>query len=259
MAQRSEYPAGTFCWVDLATTDQEMAKSFYGDLLGWSYLDVPTDMGNTYSLATVDAQQVTAIYPLPPGQQNPSPHWTSYVSVVNADDAANRAADLGGSVIMAPSDVMTAGRMAVIRDPTGAVFSMWEARDHFGAALVNQHGALCWNELMTSDVSAATAFYTALFDWSAEPFGDSYSIFMNGERPAGGMIAIDEQEMDSVPPNWSVYFAVDDCDAVEQQAVSLGGTVRMPATDFPEVGRGCVLDDAQGGTFAVIRLFNAPD
>ena len=97
MAERSEYPAGTFCWVDLATTDQEAAKSFYGDLFGWSYEDVPTDVGNTYSLATIETKQVAAIYPLP-GEGMP-PHWVSYVSVPSADEAAKRAADLGGTLI----------------------------------------------------------------------------------------------------------------------------------------------------------------
>jgi hypothetical protein len=103
-----------------------------------------------------------------------------------------------------------------------------------------------------------TAFYTGLFGWKEEPIGDDYEVFMNGERPAGGVILIDAQ-MGPVPPNWSAYFYVDDCDAIQQQAVSLGGAVRMPPTDYPEVGRGCVLGDPQGGTFAVIKLVNPPD
>jgi predicted enzyme related to lactoylglutathione lyase len=258
MAERSEYPAGTFCWVELATTDQDAAKSFYGDLLGWSYQDIPTDAGTTYSLATIETKQVAAIYAQPEEREESPPHWISYVSVPSADDAAKRAADLGASVVMEPFDVMTAGRMAVLQDPTGALFSLWESKDHFGAEIVNQHGALCWNELMTKDTAAASAFYTGLFGWKEEPFGDSYTVFMNGERPAGGMILI-EAETDPVPPNWSVSFYVDDCDTIRERAVSLGGAVRMPPTDFPEVGRCCVLGDPQGGTFAAIKLLNPPD
>jgi predicted enzyme related to lactoylglutathione lyase len=258
MAVRSEYSAGTFCWVDLATTDPEAAKSFYGDVLGWSYQDLPTDGGDTYSLAMLEASQVAAIYSMPPSQQGAPPHWVSYVSVDSADDAAKRAEDLGGNVLMEPTDIMTAGRMAVIQDPTDAVVAVWEAKEHFGAALVNQHGTLCWNELMTKDPDAATSFYCGLFGWKSEPFGDNYTVFMNGERPGGGMILL-EEEMGPVPPNWSVYFCVDDCDAIQQHAVSLGGAVRMPPMDFPEVGRACVLGDPQGGTFAVIKLLNPPD
>ncbi len=258
VAQRSEYSAGTFCWVDLATTDQEGAKAFYGDLLGWSYLDIPTGVGTSYSLALLAAERVAAIHPVPPSPAGLPAHWTSYVSVASADNVARRATDLGGTVVMAPADIMTAGRMAVIQDPTGATLSVWEARDHFGATMVNTHGTLVWNELMTSDIGSATTFYTSLFGWSAEPFGDSYSIFMNGPRPAGGLMATDEQ-MGPVPPGWSVYFAVDDCDAIEQRAVALGGVVHMPPTDFPEVGRGCALGDAQGAAFAVIKLLNPPD
>jgi predicted enzyme related to lactoylglutathione lyase len=91
-----------------------------------------------------------------------------------------------------------------------------------------------------------------------EPFGDSYNVFMNGERPAGGVLGIDE-EMGPVPPNWSVYFYVDDCDAIHERAVALGGSIHMPPMDYPEVGRGCVLGDPQGGTFAVIKLVSPPD
>ena len=162
MPERSEYPAGTFCWVGLATTDQEAAKSFYGALLGWSYEDVPTDVGNTYSLATIETKRVAAIYPLPGDSQGMPSHWVSYVSILSADEAAKRAADLGGTLLMEPFDVMTAGRMAVIKDPTGAVVAVWERKDHCGAALVNQHGAQCWNELMTKDTASASAFYTGL-------------------------------------------------------------------------------------------------
>jgi len=258
MAQRSEYTAGTFCWIDLATTDQEAAKLFYQDLMGWSYLDVPTDVGNTYSLATLEAKQVAAICPLPPEPAGMPPHWVSYVSVASADDAAKKAVGLGATLLMEPFDVMTGGRMAVIQDPAGAAFAVWEAKEHFGAELVNQHATLCWNELMTKDPAAAATFYTGMFGWSAEPFGDTYTIFMNGERPAGGMIQIEEQ-MGPVPPNWSVYFCVDDCDAIHDRAVSLGGAVHMPPTDFPEVGRGCVLADPQGGAFGVIKLTKTPD
>lgn len=260
MATRSEYPAGTFCWIDLATTDQAAARAFYGELLGWSFMEVPTDMdaGSTYSLATIDAMQVAAIRPLPPERAGMPPHWLSYVSVTSADDAAERAVDLGGTVLMEPFDVMTAGRMTVLQDPAGAVVSAWQAQDHFGAALVNQHGTLCWNELMTGDTTTSSAFYTGLFGWTTEPFGDTYTVFMNGERPAGGMMLIDEQ-MGPVPPNWSVYFHVEDCDAVHDRAVALGATVSMPPMDYPEVGRGCVLGAPQGGSFAVIKLLTPPD
>jgi len=258
MATRSEYPLGTFCWVDLATTDQQGAKSFYADVLGWNYQDVPTDMGTTYSLATLDSSQVAAIYPMPPSQEGAPPHWVSYVSVDNADDAAKRAADLGGKLLMEPADVMTAGRMAVIQDPAGAAVAVWEAKDHFGAALVNQHGTLCWNELMTRDTEVATSFYCGLFGWKSEPFGDNYTVFMNGDRPAGGMLLL-EDEMEPLSPNWSVYFYVDDCDAIQQRALNHGGAVHMPPKDYPEVGRGCLLGDPQGGIFAVIKLLNPPD
>lgn len=258
MAERSEYPGGTFCWIDLATSDREAAKSFYGDLLGWQFMDVPTDIGTTYSLALLEMKQVAAITDLPPDRQDAPPHWSSYVSVDSVDEALNKARDLGATVLLEPTDVMTAGRMAIVQDPGGAAVSLWEAKDHIGATLVNQHGTLCWNELMTSDMGAASSFYTGLFGWTTEPFGDEYTVFINGERPAGGLMAIDEQ-MGPVSPNWSIYLCVDDCDAIHEKAIGLGATSQMPPTDFPEVGRSCVLSDPQGGTFAAIHLLTQPD
>ena len=124
---RSEYPAGTFCWIDLAT-DPGAAKSFYGELLGWDYLVVPTDVGTTYNLATIEARQVAAICPLPEERAGRPPYWLSHVSVANADEAATKAVDLGGTLLMEPFDVMTAGRISVIQDPTGALFSVWGRR-----------------------------------------------------------------------------------------------------------------------------------
>jgi predicted enzyme related to lactoylglutathione lyase len=258
MAERTEYTAGTFSWVDLATTDPDGAKAFYGELFGWQFIDMPTPMGVNYSLAMKQMKPVAAITAQPPQRQGAPPAWNSYVTVPVVDDVTARVTDLAGSVVMPPMDVMTAGRMAVLQDPTGGHLCLWQAGDHVGAGLVNEHGTLTWNELMTDDVDGAVAFYTGLFGWTSEPFGDSYTVFMNGERAAGGTMAIDEA-MGPMPPHWAVYFAVDDCDDVQEKAVALGGSVRMPPTDFPEVGRCCALADPAGGGFAVIKLLNPPD
>jgi len=93
------------------------------------------------------------------------------------------------------------------------------------------------NELLTHDADAAGSFYTTLFDWAIEPYGDIYTVFMNGDRPGGGLLTLDEA--DGLPSNWLVYFMVDDCDAVHDRSNSLGGRVQMPPDDWPEVGRPC--------------------
>lgn len=257
MALRTEYPPGTFSWIDLDTTDADAAKAFYGGLLGWSFRDVPIDEDRVYSTALMEDKEVAGIFTGPAGQGG-QPCWASYVSVTSADDTARRATELGATLVAEPFDVMAAGRMAVIEDPTGATVSLWEPREHFGAVLVNQHGTLCWNELMTRDPEAATEFYTGLFGWTTEPFGDNYTLYMNGERPAGGAMTIDES-MVPVQPGWSIYLAVDDCDATQQQTVAAGGQVVMAAMDIPEVGRMAIISDPQGAVFGIIKLLNPPD
>src|SRR5919108_3402626 len=144
MGERTQYAPGTFCWADLATTDQEAAKAFYSGLFGWEADDMPAGEGVTYSMMRLDGKYAAAIAPQPQQQRDAGvpPAWSSYVSVESADEAADRAARLGATVHAPPFDVLEAGRMAVIQDPQGAFFMVWQPRDHFGAALVNAPGAL---------------------------------------------------------------------------------------------------------------------
>jgi predicted enzyme related to lactoylglutathione lyase len=182
----------------------------------------------------------------------------SYVLVASADDTAATATKLGGTLLAGPFDVMTFGRMAVIQDPTGAVFSLWQAKDHNGAAVVNVPNSFCWNELMTTDTAKDGEFYCAIFGWGKDTqnFGPlEYTMFSNGERPAGGMLQI-TPEMGPIPPNWLVYFAVDDCDAKTKKATELGGSVMKPPDDIPGIGRFSILTDPQGAAFALIKLEN---
>ena len=155
---------------------------------------------------------------------------------------------------MAPFDVMDVGRMAVIQDPQGAVVAVWQARKHVGAGVLDEPGALCWTELMTTDTNAASRFYTGLFGWTAEamPMGPAaYTLFKRGEKSAGGMMAI-APEMGPMPPSWLGYFAVVDCDESVAKAIMLGGKVAVSPTDVPGVGRFSVLHDPQGATFAIV-------
>ncbi len=146
MGTRTEYAPGTFCWIELQAGDQERAKRFYAELLGWSYDDHAIGDGVTYSMAKVDGDEVAAISPPRAGDPSP-PHWNNYVSVEDAARSAARAAELGGSVLADAFDVLEAGRMAVIQDPTGAVLALWEPGESIGATLVNAIGAFTWNEL----------------------------------------------------------------------------------------------------------------
>ena len=261
MSERKSYSPGTFSWVDLATADPVAAKSFYSEIFGWSYEDMPTGDGGSYAVASLRDKSVAGIYEIGAEQQGTPPHWNSYVSVESADDAAARTNSLGGTVVAAPFDVMDAGRMAVLQDPTGAIVNVWEPRQHPGAGLVNEHGALCWNELCTRETARAAEFYTSLFGWTAAeeemPTGP-YTMFMNGDRPGAGMLAI-RAEWGDVPPHWTVYFAVDDRDGVVSAAPRLGAKVTMEPMDIPDVGRFAAMGDPQGANFSVIEMANPPD
>ena len=202
-----------------------------------------------YTLLEKAGRDAAAACTLRPDQKGVPPHWQVYVAVERADAAATRARDLGGTVLAPPFDVMDSGRMAVIQDPTGAVFAVWEARRHPGLGVVDEPGAFCWAELLTRDTSKAAAFYKALFGWGTG--GDPrYTEWKNGDRSIGGMMEI-QKDWGDVPPHWLVYFQVADCEASTAKAQELGARVFMPPTAINENLRLSVLADPQGAVFAL--------
>lgn len=252
MGTRTSYRAGTPSWVDLSTPDPAASKAFYGGLLGWGFED---QEGADYSLATKNGVPVAGIM-LQPKEQAAAgvpPVWASYVTVDDCDATTAKVEPAGGSVMAPPMDVMEAGRMSVIVDPAGAVICTWQPGEHFGAGLVNETGALCWNELTTPDVDAALAFYGAVFGWTGESFpmdGFEYTeLRLDGQGVAGAM----PPPMDGIPPNWGIYLGVDDADAAVEAAGAAGATVVAPPMDGPP-GRWGVISDPQGAMVSLIAL-----
>jgi predicted enzyme related to lactoylglutathione lyase len=260
MQETPGFAPGTFCWVELGTSDGEAAKKFYTELFGWSFKDNPMGPDMVYTMLQQDGKDVAALYKLMPDMvaQGVPPHWLSYVAVENADDSAAKATEAGGSLMKEPFDVLTYGRMAVVQDPTGAVFALWQPGTHPGVGIYNVPGSLCWNELLTSDTAKAGDFYANLFGWGkdVQNFGPmEYTMFTNGDRPAGGMFQ-PPPEMGNIPPNWLVYFAVENCDASADKATGLGATIMAPPSDVPGIGRFALVMDPQGAAFAIIKLEN---
>ena len=253
MQEVPEHKPGTFCWIELGTSAGPAAKDFYTKLFGWDVEDRDMGPAGVYTIYKLNGKDVAASYELMADQraQGVPPHWLSYVSVASADDAAAKAKASGATLLKEPFDVFTLGRMAVIQDPTGAVFAIWEAKDNKGLGITQVANSLCWNELLTNDTQKGRDFYTNLFGWTTEQFGGDYTIFKNGERGIAGMFQI-RPEMGPIPPNWTIYFAVDDCDAMVQKTTELGGTVLKPAEDIPTIGRFAVLQDPQSAVFAII-------
>jgi predicted enzyme related to lactoylglutathione lyase len=249
---------GTFCWVELATTDGEAAKKFYTGLFDWSFTDSPIGPDKVYTMLKLDGKNVGALYKLDAERtaQAVPPHWLSYVLVENADEATGKARDLGATILKDPFDVFDVGRMSVVQDPAGAVFAIWQAGTHKGAGVYNVPNSFCWNELATKDTARAGDFYASLFAWqkNEQQMGPmTYTTFLNGERPAGGMYQ-PPPEMGQIPPHWLVYFAVDDTDGKASKAAELGGKVCAPPTDIPGIGRFAIIQDPQGAAFGIIKL-----
>lgn len=257
MSERTSYAPGTPSWVDLGTPDVDAAAEFYGALFGW---DVPEsenpEQTGGYRQAMRSDKPVGGIMPLM--QEGQPTAWTTYVSVQDADATAAAVREAGGNVMAEPMDVMDLGRMAIFADPTGAVFGVWQPGTFSGAGLVNEPGAISWNELNTRDAEAAKAFYGAVFSWAFEDMemdgAGSYTTIKAGEKPVGGMLDMAEREVpDEVPAHWQVYFAVEDTDATIDRAKQRGGSVMVEPIDIP-AGRFSILTDPHGASFAVIAL-----
>ncbi|HEX5727381.1 MAG TPA: VOC family protein [Longimicrobiaceae bacterium] len=259
MSAIETHAPGTFCWVELLANDEQAAKEFYTRFFGWQANDTRYGEGESdiYTMLTLDGRNVGALYRMGQEQrdQGTPTHWGLYVAVDDADQAAARVRELGGTVILEPFEVMDAGRMAMLQDPTGAFLSVWQARAHIGMQVRDEDNAVVWSELATPDPDTAEAFYTGLFGWGTkkEDVGIQYTSFLQGDTPVAGMYRITE-EMQGMPPNWSPYFGTSDVDDAARRATELGATLLVEPTDIPGVGRFAVIQDPQGAMFSVVRL-----
>ena len=253
-----EYPDGLFSWVDLATTDVESAKAFYGGLFGWSAEDIPLPGSGFYTTFKIDGHRVagmSAISPEMQAQGMPTV-WSSYVNHSDADSVVAKAEAAGAMHIMPPMDIMEEGRMAFFHDPSGAAIGVWQPQNHTGAEIVNQPNSLVWNELYTRDRDESIAFYESVFGWTHDTDESGYVMFKADGRIQAGMMVMDESFND-MPPNWSVYFLVEDVNAYVAKVKELGGNVLMPPTPAGGMGHFSVVQDPQGGTFTIME-FSGP-
>jgi predicted enzyme related to lactoylglutathione lyase len=243
-------------WLDLDTPDVSGAQSFYGNLLGWTYRLAAPDAGG-YGFFRTGDKNVAGAMPVDPGQAQPA--WTIYFQTTDAEATAVAAEEAGGSVRLKPTDVMDKGRVAVLEDPTGTAFGVWQPAALRGFDTVNEQGALCWTELYTPDLPAAVTFFGRVLGWRTEetPFsGGTYTI----ASPAGGgedagfaglvPLAADPRASEGY---WLPYFAADDPDARRARAQELGGRALGEAADIEGVGRFAQLADPYGARFAVFR------
>lgn len=251
------YEHGVPSWVDLGTADLAAAVAFYGALFGWEVAAAPPEESG-YRWALLKGRKVAGFGP----QVNPgTPYWATYLSVEDAAGVAAAVVDHGGSTIVAPTDVLDLGHVAVLADPQGAVFSIWQPGLHKGAGLANEPGAFSWNELLTTDVAAATTFYATVFGWEPETHGEpgssgAYTEWKVGGRAIAGMMAKPPDVRADVDAFWAVYFSVADTDAAVARVTDLGGDVVIGPRDI-EPGRFAVVADPSGAVFNVIAVQDA--
>jgi uncharacterized protein len=254
MGERTRYEPGTFCWVGLATSDPGRAKAFYTGLFGWHAEDLEAGAAGAYTPLRHGGRDVATLYLQQPEARaaGAPPHWTSYISVEDAEATAALAGELGGAAVFrAPFDVLDAGRVAAIRDPTGAIVSLWQPRALIGATLVNDVGALCWNELATTDVERAKSFFGELLGWQYETDDSGYVSIINAGRRNGGMREQTERER-GTPPSWLPYFSVESGDEAARQAEQLDGHTLLPKTEI-HIGRFAVIADRHGRRVRGVR------
>ena len=248
-----EYQEGVPSWIDLSSPDPAAAAGFYGALFGWECPEGPPESGG-YRVCTLGGRSVAGIGP----QMSPGPPaWTTYVNTSDADAVAGLVADAGGQVLAPPFDVLDAGRMGIIADPTGAVIGVWQPGAHRGAQIANEPGTWGWSELVATDLDVSERFFTQVFGWGAErnpPEGPvQYLEWKVDGRSVGGAMPKPPGMPESAPAYWGVYFVVGDTDATVARITELGGSIMHPATDI-EPGRFAIGVDPTGAMFSVLAL-----
>jgi predicted enzyme related to lactoylglutathione lyase len=271
MSERDRYPAGVPCWVETLQPNLQAAMNFYGPLFGWEFgaqASMPGDPSGRYVVAQVAGRDVAGIGSPALRSGTPTPAWLTYIRVASADEAVKRALDAGGQLRRGPLDAAPAGRLAVLADPAGAPFGVWEAATREGAQLVNEPRAWALSSLRTPDTEGSRAFYGSVFGWQPETFGGLGSDMTiwrlpgyEGGQPqqpvprdvVGIMTPLDRQtQRGSEQSHWSVDFYVDDADATADHAGRLGGTVMIAPTDTPGC-RSALVRDPQGAVFSVTK------
>lgn len=236
------------------TNDVAAAKNFYAEMFGWTSMDVPAADG-TYTVLKAEGDDAAGMMPTRPGMPS---CWNVHFAVASADAIAEATVLAGGEVMNGPFDATDAGRMAVLQDPQGAVFCVWQARKHIGATYTGALGRVVWPELATTDPVAAAAFYKGLFGWGSKPEtgieSAQYTEWVNDGKSIGGMLPMKGPEWTGIPPHWNCYITVADCDERAAKAKQLGAQLYVQPTDIPNVGRFAVVADPQKAVFCIIQM-----
>lgn len=247
---------GSPCWIDLMTSDTDKAKAFYNALFGWTYETGDEEKYGGYITASKDGKLVAGIMQKQEGMEAMPDLWTTYLRTDDIKATTEAVGANGGQVFMEPMDVPEQGSMAMYADSSGASIGAWQFGEMKGYEVAAEPGSAAWHELLSKDYDSAVAFYQKVFNWNTEVMSDSpefrYTTLGAGDDAKAGIMDASGILPQQVPSLWTVYFAVEDTDAVVEKALELGAVVTRPAEDTP-FGRMAVLTDPTGAEFKIIH------
>ncbi|WP_024792956.1 VOC family protein [Tomitella biformata] len=253
MTKRAEAPIGAPCWIDLMTSDTAGARQFYGSLFGWEAQEPNPEYGGYFSFLR-DGGEIAGCMTTPAEVPGPDV-WSVYLAVEDARKSAAAAAARGATVVAEAMDVGDLGTMAVLVDPGGAGFGLWQRKEHRGLASVYAEGAPSWFELHTRNYEPALEFYREVFGWTTQAVSDTpefrYTVLMDGEEQLAGVMDASSFLPAGAPAKWSIYFGVGDADVALAKAAELGGAVVLEAEDTP-YGRLATAADPTGAEFKLV-------
>lgn len=251
-------PEGTPCWADATFADLEGAKTFYGDVLGWTFAESAEEYGG-YTQAYSGGKAVAALAPPMPGQEEAPSAWCLYLASPDVAATAAKIRDNGGEVVLEPMRVGDFGSMLLAREPGGTTFGVWQADRHEGFEKHGEPGSYAWAEVFTREPEKSDAFFPAVFPYRVKRMTDEhihidFKLFQLGESPVLGRMKMTADDFPpEIPPYINVYFGVGDCDAAVARATERGGALTFGPMDSP-FGRFAAVRDPQGAPFAVIDM-----
>lgn len=246
---------GAPCWVDLLTSDTARAEQFYGELFGWTAEHGDEERYGGYVTFRKDGKMVGGCM-RNDGSSGAPDTWSVYLATDDARRTVERAAEVGGTVIVPAMDVPEQGVMAMVTDPSGTAVGVWQGRENPGIEVVAEPGTPNWFELHTRDYEPTVRFYEDVFGWQTEVMSDTddfrYTTLGGGRDQQAGVMDAGSMLPEGVPGLWGIYWGVEDTDAFVEKAQSLGATVLHPTDDTP-FGRLATLADPTGAMFRVIQ------
>lgn len=260
MTKRTGFAAGEVCWTDLQTRDVEAAKSFYAEIFGWRYQDLPTPDGRSYAQAFLGDELVTVIAPQNPQQEAAGApgQWNVYFAVDDARELADILADSNGRLEFGPEAVGDTGVMVFFAPPGGGTTGAWQAGTHFGAARTEEAGALAWVELLTPEPRDDVGFFQQVFGHEVTEYpqddGGTYSTLIAAGTEVAGIAAVPTDAQNILTPGWQVYFGVGSVPKAVAAAVAAGGVVLIEPDESEETGTIATLQDPQGGVFSILEI-----